>query len=108
MTTTEPQPAAIARIGRRRRATRLPRATDVFRRERGETDHARRDTRRAHGALLVVLSGLAVATVVYAIVRESPAALLFAALVALHIRLAATAAFRPPERTDGRDVSLIP
>jgi hypothetical protein len=57
--------------------------------------------------VLVVPIGLAVATVIYAIVRESATAL-FLALIALHIRLAAVAAFRPPERTDGRDITLIP
>ena len=108
MTSTElHHAAAIPHTQRGRPVRRLARA-ELLRREHGTTDATRRETRRDHTALLLVLSGLAVATVVYAIVQESPATLLFAALIALQIRLAAVAAFRPPERTDGRDISLIP
>jgi hypothetical protein len=96
MTTTQPQYAvATSRLRRRRRAHQLPRTTGLLRGTRSENDSQRRDTRRAHSALLVALISLAIATVVYAIVREAAAALILIPLIALQARIAATAAIHP-------------
>jgi hypothetical protein len=95
------QTAALPHIRQQRRAKRLPPTAHLIGPERRTSDPARRDNRRAHTALLIVLVALAIASVTYAIVHESAAALIFAAFIALPIRIAATAARRAHGRAEG-------
>jgi hypothetical protein len=100
MTVTQLQHAAVLR----RRVHRRPPALASGDR----TDATRIDARRAHTALLAVLIGLAAATVAYAIVRDTTAALAFLALIGLQIRTTAVAAFGARERADRPGITFIP